>query len=137
MVRAKFYKAGVNENLEKAFLDRVSDGSLDSVQYMMRGFDKQINVNRKNSSGETPLIIAAKRNDFKMVEYLLKVCHADPTIEEPRFRTTAESYALENNNVEMLNLIRSKYNNTPSVTDSEVSSSNTSITSKTIGKNHV
>lgn len=110
-----------NDSIKNAFLDRVSSGSLDSVRDMMKKFKGKFSVNCTNPSGETPLIIAARRNDLPMVSYLLDECHADPNAKEPVFKRTAEFYAIKHGNQDMLALIRHVCDNTASITKSESS----------------
>ncbi len=114
------------EPIKNAFLERVSSGSLSGAQDIWKKFETKLNINCKNSSGETALIIAARRNDLPMFSYLLD-CGANPFAQEPVRKRTPQFYAKKHNNQEMLALIQETISNsTASISDSDSLSGNIS-----------
>jgi ankyrin repeat protein len=86
-----------NSNL----LHFLSDKSLGILDYCIK--EKKLNINVKNKINATPLMYAAKYNQLKIAEHLIKL-GAKPNLLDKKGAISLH-YAAENNNYEMLNLL--------------------------------
>ncbi|KTD04973.1 ankyrin repeat domain-containing protein [Fluoribacter gormanii] len=55
--------------MDESLCEAVLDGDLEQVQIILNEYDG--NVNAQNKYGMTPALLAAKRNDLEILEYLV------------------------------------------------------------------
>ncbi len=75
-----------------------------NIKLLRKAIDSGLSINTANAAGETPLILAVRRNDINTVNEILKVdgLEIDKT---DAMRCTALFYALHQRNVEMIDVL--------------------------------
>ena len=94
------------KDADKALIDFCTLGSLEGMKFAIQN---NANVNAQNNNGDTPLILAVRYNNPKLVVYLLSI-GADQSIKN-KYKSDARAVAMQNKYNEILNILETiKFN---------------------------